>query len=167
MSSVWITSNLSSWCSVQIDYNVHPSIAGPSADLLQILKSALRKVFAVRIYKIFANPIAHGDTNSVEAERLHLSDVVLRGPSAPMLRPRTVRGGLSELTDTIEFGFCATATHFAPFIACHPGLDNELRTQIHPTNLSRSWERTPGHVMRVLGHPGRREYQAYSNHKDA
>ena len=152
---------------MQVDYNVHASIASPFTDLFQVLKSALRKVFAVRIYNVFANPIAHGNTDSVKALRLHVRDVVLCGPCAPMLRPRTIRGGLSELTDTIELGFCFTATHFVPFLAGDPGLDNELGAQIHSTNLPRSWELTSIYLMIVLGHPGRREHNACRNRKDA
>lgn len=91
LSSIGIPGDLRPWSSVQIDDDVEamwmsassdvclpdnvpvderfqdlPSIAGPSTDLFQILQASLREMLAIGKHEVFAHPIAHWDSDSVD-----------------------------------------------------------------------------------------------------
>jgi len=98
----------------------------------------LGEMLAVTVDDVFTDPVAYRYTNGVQAIRLHLGNVGLCGPRAPVLRPGRVGLRLSKLTDAIEFRFrIAVTAHGTPFIACHPGFHDELGTEIDTSDLAR------------------------------
>lgn len=130
LSGIRITGHLRSGRTVQINNDVESGITRPSTDLFQVLQPALRKVFAVRVDQIFTDPVTHRDANDVEAVRLHLGYVVLRGPRAPVFRPSRVGRSLPEHTHAVKLGLGVAAAHGTPLTSRHPGLEDELRTEV-------------------------------------
>lgn len=145
LSGICILSNLGSRRTMQINNDIKSCVARPSTDLLQVVESPLRKMFAVRIHQIFTDPVSNRNPNSIQAVRPHLRDILLGGPGVPMRCPSLVGLSLTKLTDAIELGCRTAATHAVPLITGHPGLDDELRAEIDSTE----WQggRKPSHGL--------------------
>lgn len=69
----------------------------------------------------------------------------MRCPSGVGLR-------LSKHTDAIEFGCCTAAAHTIPLIVGHPGLDDELRTEIDSTDWQGGGERALSFIVFLMLH---------------
>ena len=137
---------------MQIDDDIKPRITRPPAYLFQVVQSTLREMFAVRVDQIFANPVSDRDTDSIKAIRLHLRDIILRGPSVPVVRPNLVSLSLSKLTDAIELRCCTAATHTVPLIVGHPRLDDKLRPEIDTSDWQLAGKPAHGFIPVLAWH---------------
>lgn len=71
-----------------------------------------------------------------------------------MLCPRRVGLSLSKLTDAIELRCCVITAHAVPLIVGHPGLDDELRTEIDATDWQAGGYSARAFILFGAGHYG-------------
>ena len=99
---------------MQIDDDVETCVTSPSANLFEILKSALWKVFAIGIQQTLQYPIAYRNSDGIQTITLHLSDVGFCDPGIPVVLEDLIGLGLAKQENAIELGFRASTPHVRP-----------------------------------------------------
>lgn len=91
---------------MQVEDDVESRIFCPTANTLEIGKTALGEVFAVGIHDGLVNPISKWNTDGIESKASDLGDIVLGNPAAPMFLEGGVGPSLSEFqySQTRSFG---------------------------------------------------------------
>lgn len=120
LSSERLFSLLCTWGAVQVEDDVESRIFCPTANTLEIGKTALGEVFAVGIHDGLVNPISKRDTDCIESKASDFGNIVLGNPATPMLLEGSVGPSLPEFQHAVKLGLLAPATHFVPFIVHHP-----------------------------------------------
>ena len=140
LSSIRIVRGLCTRGSVHINNDVEPGVASPSTKLLKIGNSPLWEVLAVGLNNTLHHPVAYWNPNGVQSVTLHLRDVTLRNPCAPVILKDSIGLGLAQTRNTIKFRCVGTAAHARPCTFRDPRLEYEEGAKVDTTYFARGWK---------------------------
>lgn len=93
-------------------------------------------MFAVTVDDVLPQPVPDGDADRVQTVALHLGDVILGDPRAPVALEGRVGRTLAQMGHAVELGLLPAAAHVAPGGLGNPGFEDEERTQVDTADLA-------------------------------
>jgi hypothetical protein len=95
---------------MHINDNVEASIARPSTQLGEVMKTALREVLTVRIYEALIHLIANWDMDGIKPIALHFRNITLSNPGAPVRLEHSICLRLTKGRDAVPLGGSVSAS---------------------------------------------------------